>query len=65
MSAPQTNIEKQKKFHRTPLFGILAVVVVALLLFFALGTFVAEDGGTPEGAAVQIDGRTGEPVVTE
>lgn len=33
MSAPQTNIEKQKKRHRGPLIGMALLVVVAVPVF--------------------------------
>ncbi len=62
MSAPQTNLERQKRRHRGPLIGMIAVVAFALLLFFAFNVYTAEQGQTPEATAPQIDGRTGESV---
>jgi molybdopterin-guanine dinucleotide biosynthesis protein A len=44
MSAPQTNIDRQKRRHRGPLIGILAgLAFVAILFFFYLG-----DTATPD-----------------
>ncbi|TNF20760.1 MAG: hypothetical protein EP318_09705 [Rhodobacteraceae bacterium] len=59
MSAPDTNLEKQKRRHKGPLAGIkLGLAVVALLFAgFLVWTFAQSDG--PEGAETQIDGRTG------
>lgn len=33
MSAPQTNLDRQKRRHRGPLIGIVAALIVAGLLF--------------------------------
>lgn len=60
MSAPDTDPEKQVKRHRPSLIGIGVVVVLALAMLLALITYVADRGGTPEGAEQQIDGRTGD-----
>ena len=65
MSAPETNVEKQADKHRTPLFGMAAVVTFALLLLFALYFWVTYEAEGPDGAAEQIDGRTGEVVETD
>ena len=62
MSPPDTTIEKQKRRHRGPLWGIGLAVVFAFGLFVWWITYVAEEGNEPEGADVQIDGATGEPV---
>lgn len=43
MSAPTTNIEKQKSRHRTPLLGIAAVLAFALALFAAFTVLMADD----------------------
>lgn len=66
MSAPKTDLDKQEKRHRGPLRGMAIVVIFALVLLAALMTWVSSDGGVPEGADVQIDGRTGaeEPAPT-
>lgn len=43
MSAPQTNIDRQKKRHRGPLLGIGAVVAFALALLLALSVWLTDD----------------------
>lgn len=44
MSAPQTDIERQKRRHRGPLIGIIAALIVAgLLLLVFLGDVTAPD----------------------
>jgi hypothetical protein len=44
MSAPQTNVERQKRRHRGPLIGIiLGLIVVAVMFFGFIGDTV-----TPE-----------------
>lgn len=61
MSAPNTNIEKQTRRHRGPLIGMTLVVIFAVgIIFFWLARDTANAPG-PEGADVQIDGRTGQP----
>ena len=65
MSAPETNVEKQKKQHRPALMGIRGVVIFALILLLALIGWVASNGQTPVEPEVKIDGRTGEEVVVE
>lgn len=59
MSAPDTNIKTQQKRHKPALLGILFAVALVLGLLFAFVTFVVDQGGAPEGANAQIDGRTG------
>ncbi|WP_145109533.1 hypothetical protein [Cereibacter sediminicola] len=60
MSASDNNIDKQKRRHRGPLIGIAVVVIFALgYLVWWFGYEVAE-GNPPQGADVQMDGRTGE-----
>jgi len=62
MSAPQTNIEKQKRRHRGPLVGMIVVVIaVGLGYLWWVGYEVAESN-PPQGSQTQIDGRTGEQV---
>lgn len=43
MSAPQTNIDRQKKRHRGPLLGIGAVVAFALALLLGLSVWLTDD----------------------
>lgn len=59
MSAPNTNVEKQKRRHKAPLVGMRAILIYAAILLIGLVTWTTYQGGTPEGAAQQIDGRTG------
>lgn len=62
MSAANTNLETQKRRHKGPLVGIgllLGVVAVGFVVFF--GTQFLR-GDNPQGAAVQIEGTTGERV---
>lgn len=40
MSAPDTNIEKQKKRHRPPLIGIASAVIFGVGMLIILGFFV-------------------------
>lgn len=42
MSAPKTNIEKQKKRHFGPLLGMIGVVAAAIIVMLVL-TFVSDD----------------------
>lgn len=62
MSAPRTNIETQKRWHRAPIIGMAAVVIFALGLLFWQMVMVAEEGTPADSGADQIDGRTGETV---
>lgn len=59
MSAPDTNVEKQVKAHKGPLAGMGGALIFAGVLLAALITYVVANGGTPQGADEQIDGRTG------
>ena len=60
MSAPQTNIEKQERRHATPIWGIIIAVIFGLFVGGFLSTTTAIFGADePEGAATEIDGRTG------
>ncbi|KQI69494.1 hypothetical protein AN189_03565 [Loktanella sp. 3ANDIMAR09] len=65
MSAPKTDLDKQEKRHRGALTGIGTVVIFALLLLAGLLFLLSADGNEPEGAEVQIDGRTGAEVTAE
>lgn len=60
MSAPKTDLDKQKKRHRGAMTGIITVVVFALILLAILITFLTAEGNDPESANTQIDARTGE-----
>lgn len=65
MSAPQTNIEKQKARHKPALIGLRAVIATGVVLFVGLIVWLAAQGDTPVDPDVKIDGRTGEEVVIE
>jgi cytoskeletal protein RodZ len=65
MSAPDTNVEKQKKQHKPALIGIRGAMLFALVLLLGLIGWVASQGQTPVDPDVKIDGRTGEEVVVE
>lgn len=60
MSAPNTNLERQKRNHKGPIGGItLALVAVAILFaIYFIWNFAASDG--VEGSDAVIDSRTGE-----
>lgn len=47
MSAPQTNIERQKRRHRGPIVGITLGVVFVLLLVLGYGWTTGEETATP------------------
>ncbi len=65
MSAPHTDLEKQKKRHKGPLAGMRAVVLGALALLALLAIYVVVTGNEPEQPDQLIDGRTGDVEVTE
>lgn len=63
MSAPETNTEKKKPAHKTPIIGMIAVVVFALVLLFLFVAWVSyegnnpvEEGGVEDGANIQPSG---------
>lgn len=47
MSAPQTNIEKQKRWHRGPLIGMALVVIFGVGLIFFWLIKESANGATP------------------
>jgi hypothetical protein len=60
MSAPQTNIEKQKRWHRGPLVGMAAVIVfVGLMFLWLTGAFGPDAPDAPiatkQGGAATAD----------
>lgn len=63
MSASETNIEKQTRRHKGPLVGMGLGVGFALVLLLVFVGYQAYLGDEPDGAEVQIDGRTGAEVV--
>lgn len=64
MSAPDTNIDKQASRHRAPIWGILAALAVGAVMGVAI-TLTATSGDNPEGADIQVDSRTGEPIAAD
>ena len=51
MSPPDTNLSKQKRRHRPALWGMgLAILFVALLFTWFLGTQMNDDPASGEGA---------------
>ncbi|MFC7704060.1 hypothetical protein ACFQXB_07630 [Plastorhodobacter daqingensis] len=65
MSASETNLAKQRRRHWAPLLGmgvIVVIFVVLMLVYWPAEEAIESEG--PQGAAVQIDGRTGEPSTT-
>lgn len=56
MSAPDTNTEKNKDAHKTPIAGMIAMVGFALALLFALVTWLSFAGNDPEDEASVEDG---------
>jgi hypothetical protein len=65
VSAPEPDLEKQKRRHGGPLVGISVVLVFVAILFIGWSFWSAQEATPPEGSDVQIDGRTGEPTETE
>jgi hypothetical protein len=61
MSSPEPELQKQKRRHRGPLIGMAVVLAFVAILFFGWSFWSAQEATPPEGADVQIDGRTGEP----
>ncbi len=56
MSAPQTNIEKQKRWHKGPLIGIALVTLFGVSMVFTWLMGEAANGkkpGDPQPAATQ------------
>lgn len=64
MSAPDTNIEKQKRRHRGPLVGMAIGVGFALLLLLGLISWLAANGESPAETGTRIDAGTGAAVQT-
>ena len=55
MSAPQTNLEKQKRWHRGPLVGMAAgIIFVGVMFLWLTGAFSPVPDETP----IPVDGVT-------
>jgi len=65
MSAPDTDVEKQKQQHKPALLGIRGVMLTAGALLVGLIVWVVAQGQEPVDPEVKIDGRTGEEVAVE
>lgn len=50
MSAPETNIDKQVRRHRGPLYGIVLAVALVAALFGVLLLWTSDEGPAPAGA---------------
>ncbi|MCR9126926.1 MAG: hypothetical protein NXH82_12470 [Rhodobacteraceae bacterium] len=55
MSAPDTNLEKQKSRHRPALWGIGAAAVFGFAMLVTLVGYVMANGGDSDAAAVTTD----------
>lgn len=64
MSAPQTDIERQIRWHRWPLIGIGLALLVSTILGVLIVVEGTDDTEGPRTPPVMIDGRTGEEVDT-
>ena len=65
MTPPDTKLDKQKKRHRVPLWGMAVLVVLVALMFFGYLTYLAdtdepEDPPTAEEALPEGEGIPGE-----
>lgn len=55
MSAPRTNVERQKARHRAPLIGIALSLVFAALIFIAYLAYEVGGGTSPEDTGPQVE----------
>ncbi len=56
MSAPDTNTETKKAAHKTPIIGMIAVVVFAVVLLFILVSWLSFAGNDPSSEGGVEDG---------
>ncbi len=56
MSAPDTNTEKNKAAHKTPIIGMVGMVVFAVVLLFGLVAWLSFAGNDPDEAGGVEDG---------
>lgn len=59
MSAPDTNLKRQERQHRAPLWGIWASLGLVALLFLGWIGWVMANGQAPEQQSTVIDDFTG------
>ncbi len=52
MSAPDTNVEKQERRHKTPLTALKGSVVIAVLLLVGFMFYTAAQSGDGQDAAI-------------
>ncbi|MBN9887460.1 hypothetical protein [Salipiger abyssi] len=60
MSAPDTNLKKQERQHRAPLWGIWAGLGIVVLLFLGWLGWVIAGGEAPEAQGTVMDDFTGQ-----
>lgn len=62
MTAPDTNLKKQKKRHKGPLIGMaIAVIVAVLFLIWMLSQNLGTDTPEQEAAPSQVEETVGPP----
>ncbi|NJM83867.1 MAG: hypothetical protein HC844_16725 [Tabrizicola sp.] len=61
MSAPRTNIERQKRRHFGPLLGLIVSIGVVAVLFMGYLFYIAESAPTPETPAAGPSSGVGTP----
>lgn len=64
MSAPQTNIERQKRRHAGPLIGIIIAAVLAVGALFFYMTYSAQTVPQPDLGLPLVDGGVTFPPAT-
>lgn len=64
MSAPQTNITRQKRRHAGPLIGIVIAALLAVGFLFFYMTYSAQTVPTPDLGVPLIDGGVTPPLAT-
>ncbi|MGB7241324.1 MAG: hypothetical protein WBC93_04455 [Sulfitobacter sp.] len=60
MSAPETNVKKQKRQHGPVLVGIVAAVAVAIIAAISLGVTIDEDRDLEGVTPAETDSRVPE-----
>jgi len=65
MSAPDTDVEEEKRKHKPALIGLRGAMILGAALLVGLIVWVVAQGQEPVAPEVRIDGRTGEEVVVE
>lgn len=63
MSAPQTNIEKQKRRHSAPLIGMIVVVLFGVAMIVWWGVEQAARAPGPDSEESQVDADNNAPVL--